>query len=161
MRAQCGRPRRRVPVHDFGPVETEPERIGAAHEADNEFPVGYVVGLDREARRLFGRIMFLELEADPSVLGLHAESVFLFVQRGRPGPVDIRPVLDSVLEGHDMRIVHRHAFSPNARLEVMDRAGMDLAIAESPDQAAYRLTGSGLQCGGKPDHRGRSVSQPR
>ena len=81
--------------------------------------------------------MLLELEADPSVLGPHSKAVFLFVQRGSPGPVDnIRSVLDSVLEGNDMGIVHCQARSLHARLEFMDRAGTGLAIVEAPGQGA-------------------------
>ncbi len=142
---------RRFSIDDFRPIEAERECVRASCEADNEFPVADVVGLDRETCRLFGRLMLLQLEADPPVFGLHAEAVFIFVQQSGTGPVDnIRPVLDSVMEGHDVRIVHRHVLSFNARPEVMYRAGMGLAIAKSPDPAAHPWTGSHSRASGKP-----------
>ena len=103
----------RVPVHDLGLVEAEPERIRSSREADNEFPVGDVVGLDRESRHLFGREMLLEVETHASVLDPNVEALVVNVQRDRARPVDSGSAFDTVLEGNDMRIVHRHAFSLN------------------------------------------------
>jgi len=42
-------------------------------------------GIDRETGRLLGSVIHLELEADPSALGLHAEAVLFLVERGPPG----------------------------------------------------------------------------
>ena len=159
---QSGRTWRRLPVHDLGVVEAECERVRSALEADNEFPVAYVVGLDREPCRLFGRAMLLELEADPAVRGPHAEAVFLFVHRGRTGPVDnIRHVLGSVMKGHDVRIVHRHVLSSDARPEAMDRAGLGVAIAKLSGREAHPGTGSRSRSAGKPRCRERGVRRVR
>ena len=76
-----------------------------------KFPVGDVVGLDRQSRLVFGCIVLLEVETYPSVLGPDVETVFHKVQRSRSGPVDRRAVFDTVLKGVNVRIVHFRAFS--------------------------------------------------
>ena len=46
-----------------------------------------------------------------------------------------RPCSDSVVEGSDVRIVHRHARSLDAHVDVMHRAGKDMGMSEASDQA--------------------------
>ncbi len=92
--------------------------------------------------------MHLEFKADQSVFGLDTEVVFFLVERGCPGPVDdIRTVLDSVLNGHDMRFVHRNARFLDARLDVTDMAGKGLAIAADagPPRRRHGATGGAVR----------------